>query len=271
MPGPTNPLTHDALNERLRAVGSAIAKRTQEPPNVFSVVNPTGHSDARLDKVVDRILLHGDFDDFETKYRRVFDKQDELVSTSSVRELLAGVIEEHKKNPLSSGRMKQVRDIFRQISRVRIATIHSGLATKKRRMQHPTSRPKAHFADPYDTMSEHAALDIERKSEVTTAMENALKDPKVDAYTVALAGLQRGMAYTLNDFTAPITAQDVRPYALRGGAPMSVLHAQANARESIKDTFADIGGDQEPGTQTYADNWAQRPGKKLRSVSPPRK
>ena len=204
---------------------------------------------------------------FGTSYRLRWDAQDELLSTSSVRELMMSVVEKHHIQPLSADEIQRVNKVFNNISRVRLPTRFSGYALSSTdKMQHPTESGQGYFADSAKTMQRHYELDLQRKARVFEAMEEALKQPKCSFESVMYAGLREAIAFTLNDFTAPITAKDVNPFALKGRtASKTEQDEQVLSREKIKGYFVLLGGRQESGQVDPARPWRDRPGKRLRS------
>jgi hypothetical protein len=209
---------------------------------------------------------------FGTKYRRYWDKQDELFSTSSVRELMLGVLEKYQIT-MTPQQIKSINEVFNIISRVRIRTCNSGYALSKTdKMQHPTAKGSGIFADSSETMSRHNELDLARKEFVVKAMQEEVNNGSASFVTIALAGLRASIAFTLNEFTAPITAEDVHPFAIKGKKlTRSEKDSQLMECEMAKHIFIQLGGKQDIGKVDRGRNWGTlRKGKKLRTVSPPR-
>jgi hypothetical protein len=269
---PAGRLSHAALNRRFRAAGGALrgrltGKTTQLLPN------PPGHiSDfflrIRADKTGELLTVKG----FGSYFRKLMDEHDELVSTSSMRELIAGVIDKSGSKPLTAGEEGEINEILNSLSRVRQPTRYVGFAlSPHNRMQHPTRAGAGYFADAAQTMSAHNALDRERKQAVLEEMEAEIGKAGATAASIAKAGARRAISFTLNEMQAPITAADIKPHALKGGAAQTDLAAQLHAREDMKDALAALGGTVEPGLPDPARGWAQRMGKGLRSASPLRR
>lgn len=266
--------SHRALNSELRALGAALryplvalGKHALKPLTVAGKAKPDFFLQIKASKAITS-------ERFGRDYRDLLKRHDELLSTSSVRELMLGVLT--AKKPLSGPELEAFNRLFNLVSDVRLPTNFSGYAlSASDKMQHPTAPGTGYFADSTKTMSRHNELDRQRKQHVTDEMQDALKKPDATPDSVIGAGLRAAIAFTLNEFTAPITASDVRPHALRGKAKEAELDEQVRARETVKSWFVKLGGEQESdGGKSAADRrrrpWGPRRGQNKRSVSPPR-
>jgi len=269
--------SHRTLNSEFRALGRDMrgqitkAGKKQKKPKIL-IINPEDHRSDFFLKIIHDADQEKRFkaDNFGGKYRRAWDAQDELLSTSSVRELMHGVLE--NKTQMSADQTDVANSIFNRISRVRLSTRFSGYALSSTdRMQHPTASGQGLFAESKETMRRHNALDLERKDRVQTAMRTEMGKAGATIDSVANAGLREAIAFTLNEFTAPITASDVKPHALKGKtASAALLTEQLREREEAKAIFVTLGGKQEAGPVNRGRAWGQRQGKRIRDVSPPR-
>ena len=74
-------------------------------------------------------------------------------------------------------------------------------------------------------------------------MEGAVDEADVTAVDVARAGLRAAIEFTLNYFTAPVTAENVFEYSRRTGERLSPENIdQLRARERMKALYQSIGG-----------------------------
>jgi hypothetical protein len=214
-------------------------------------------NDALKTKPGDRIVL---LKKFPGKYRRLDKRQDELMSTASVRSLLGGILS--KKLPANAqGNLAALLD---EVSQIRLPTRVVGFALKGKRMQHPTNAKFAVFAHPYKTASEHAAYDVARRAAVADAIEAELNKVGGNATLAVYAGLRAAISYTLNEMASPPTAEDVKPYLWK---PLTTAHAAEiiRYREKLKAVYVKLGGVQEP--QPAGSTPGQRRSRKWRDSS----
>lgn len=269
--------THSSLEIRIQTVGNKIIARLSKG-NLWTtkIADPKGHKPNFFLEV--RKSGIGKKEQFGKRYRKLLDKHDELVSTSTVREVMTAVIDEikNKNIQLNQSEINKLNLLFNEISRVRFPTHFSGYSLNGDHMQHPTVVNKAYFANPTNTAARHSGLDLARKEAVVAAMEEAV-NPNATAADIAHAGIREAIAFTLNEFTAPITASDVKPFSRVSNTHDSQLMDQVEAREQLKRTFRNLGGTVETGLPDINRPWAgrrreaQNGGQRLRSVSPFRK
>lgn len=250
--------SHRALNAELRKVGIDMAGRARGLKVVAQIPVESGYHAGKV-----RVLLK-DTRGFNDKYRRIHAEQDELLSTSATRELMTGLI---KNGAIPAKHMDEIEKVFENISRVRFPTAYTGIAGAGGVMQHPTSGTGI-FGDAKQSMSTHNALDLERKQEVAQAMIDEAAKTNATTESIANAGLRAAIGFSLNNFIAPATAGDVKPFLL-GGKSNAELKAQVQKREKLKDWLVKLGGTQETGSDnSLGRNWGNRKG--LRSASPKR-
>lgn len=182
-------------------------------------------------------------EDFGTWWRKQAAGRDELFSASTVRELLEGLFEAQPYGRLKPAEIALINSVVDSISAVRLPTRFSGYSLKTEVMQHPSSRARALFGDPGATASKHYARDAQRKDYVVKAMRQAL-DKGGDLTAIARAGLKAAIEFTLNYFTAPVTASNVLPFSRRAGVDVqdAELQEQVAARERMKDIYIELGG-----------------------------
>ncbi|QPF82759.1 hypothetical protein IC762_23830 [Bradyrhizobium genosp. L] len=179
---------------------------------------------------------------FPRIWRDALPAHDELVSTSFMREFLAGFFTKSD-SPLTDDQKALINNVVDQMSDIRLPTKFSGFATANKVMQHPTSRAEAFFADPYKTASLHSAMDSSRKTYVTRAMERVVTNGGTFKEMIE-AGLRAGIEFTLNYFTAPVTARNVFNFSLRNNTVLTDREnlEQVEARERMKDAYEQLSG-----------------------------
>jgi hypothetical protein len=195
-------------------------------------------------------------------------------STSTVREIVFGILEGHKKMRLTASEVANVDRVLDNVSLNRLPTELVGYSTGKESMQHPTSPGGGYFADATMTASEHARHDLARKARFIDAVVNEMKtNPKGTLEDFINAGLREAIAYTLNEMAAPITAADIKPHSLKKNVPDDQLKDAVEKRERLKKNLVALGGVQEPADPLVEANalltrdWILRRGKGLRSAS----
>ncbi|HEX3364580.1 hypothetical protein [Phenylobacterium sp.] len=255
--------SHRALNARWRRVGERLTLRLKGGTFTFK---PRRTPTARLLPQVREQLKSASR--FNAGWRGADLGTDELVSTSSVRELLTGLVGRLPANP-SRAEEAEVDRIIAILSDVRLDTAYSGFASRERVMQHPAPAETSVFADPARTASEHAALDVERKSYVLKRVEDYMDGAgaSASATEVVREAAKAAIEFTLNGFTAPVAADNVFRYSRLGlnGALQAgpEAEAQVRARERLKQAYQDLGGELRPAPlgETAANrmtrDWAQ--------------
>ncbi|MFC4235968.1 hypothetical protein ACFOY8_12050 [Thalassospira xianhensis] len=179
--------------------------------------------------------------DMNRVFRAAEKNQDELFSTALTRNIVKGFrLTEMAKDPEAFNLLVDL------MSAIRISTSHSGYSLKTETMQHPTQAKSGLFDDPDDTASNHAFMDARRRAYVTRAMNEAI-DAKLPVMDIAKAGLRAAIEYTLNHFTAPITADDVFPHSrlkkvLNASISDPKAKAQLRSREEMKGQYERLGG-----------------------------
>jgi hypothetical protein len=191
------------------------------------------------------------------------------VSTSSVRELLTGVLGAMPAH-VSALHEQNFREIFDDISRVRFPTAWSGFARSAGfgpdRMQHPTSPGTGIWRDTINKGSgnPHTELDMERRDYILTALEDEIASITSGEEFVKKI-LSEAIIYTLNNFTAPAAAQDQYPLAT---VTQVEQVAQTDKREELKRLAIKLGAKQEKGNNKNKDRaWGNRQLKRTVSQS----
>jgi hypothetical protein len=182
---------------------------------------------------------------FDGLWRDALEGHDELFSTSTIRAFLSGFFDQKPYYKFGASEIAEINNIINMISDVRIPTHFSGFSLPSLSMQHPTDNSKSVFANSNNTASVHASADTERKKYILDAMEKSLADPQNhDTAHIIKEGVKASIEYTLNYFTAPITAKNVQPHSLRKTKPINdpELTAQVEARELMKKLYVHLGG-----------------------------
>lgn len=239
---------------------------------------PRGHRD------VQRWI--GDFNasKFPTEYRNAWPGQDELFSTSSVRELIAGIKSglQAQNGKVAKDRIREVQALLdrhvTQLSYQRVPTEFSGYHTVSSHMAHPTSVFKKKIKNKVEKLSasiwsnqrkgahisQHREDDLERREAVIVAMEEEVATGNAGALVIE-AGLRRAMEFSVNAFDGPALSRSV---FLAEGKQAKALEANA-VREEIKKKIVALGGKQEQGDdRSRARMWHRDASK--RDVSPNR-
>jgi hypothetical protein len=213
---------------------------------------------------------------FGASYRAALAAHDELVSTSSVRELVLGMLDEHGRRALTPAQIGEIGEVVDTLSRIRLPTAIVGYALSPTdRMQHPTAAGTGLFADSSTTAAAHSFHDRARRQAVVEAMEEESAQPGASPERMLMAGARAAVAYTVNFMAAPITARNVKPFSLRAGTPDAELADPMEQRERVKSTFVALGGTQEPDIPGETDEerrgrpWS-RGQRGVRAVSPAR-
>jgi hypothetical protein len=231
-------------NKRARLLGKAArdAPDPHELPELTtSVFGPKANV---LDRFMDGSELKTD-KQINGAYRRAWKAMDELFSTALTREFTKGYFEGPK--PPSASEIRQLGELLDLVSTLRMTTGFSGYARKDGVMQHPASIVTQLFGDWKATASKHSEMDKARRDYVETAMEGAVNDGGT-AHDIIIAGAKAAIEFTLNYFTAPITAANVFKYSQRALMSAKARTAdqvegrQLAERERLKRIYEELGG-----------------------------
>lgn len=273
--------SHKELGDCLRVIGGKVARQLA---GNYKALGLDASPDLKL-RYLEKILADLDAgrkpfksDTFGGMYRGLWKEQDELFSTSTARELLQGILA-HTGTSLDAGVQRRLVELMDDFSKVRMPTKYVGFALSTDRMQHPTNKEEAMFADPGKTARRHSELDRRRRWAVVEDMKAAVGETGWTPETVAQAGIRAAIAFTLNEMAAPIIASNVRPHALAGGKAGTAYSddeiRQVQAREHLKKIYVGLGGKQDA-LPADADEEEERgrawtrQGKRASSVSPAR-
>lgn len=210
---------------------------------------------------------------FASHYRRLDQYEDELFSTSSVREFYSGVGSKLKSS--SSSNAQLVSDIakvqFKTISMFRLPTFFSGYRMKSSSsfMQHP------HKVGVYlysAGTEDHYQADLERRNYLYYAM---LDDKKTgeDGDTMLYTGLSEAINTSLDMFTAPSIASNI-DVSFGSGFTQGELDEANEKREVIKELVDELNGYGTPSSTasvTGNDPWDGRYGRSTSLTRKPRR
>lgn len=247
-------VTHDDLSDKFVSIGQVMASR---PVGTFRYRIEPGsrYREGVVESLLRDAAARKDTGRFGGDYRRVQKAQDELVSTSSVRELMAGV---QKDGPISQKQLKALTPVFEEISKLRFPTAFSGFSLNGIMLQHPTRKGAGIFSI---RTGLHNARDLARGREVCEAMGKTAKNPKATAFEIAEAGMLASIAYTLNEFTGPAAARNMTNLLAKDPKR---IEAQTVARETLKTIFKGLGGQIQAGEATLDAEW-KRSGQRIAS------
>lgn len=268
---------HTQNDQKFFEIGQFIGKSvktTTTPKGYRALSNPQEHRQGIVHWVQKKYLRRqASNKQLDSKHRRNMLGMDELIPTSAFREILKGVLHNSNYSPQELGR---IDNLLNDVSTIRSRTAYVGFATSTEKMQHPTAKGTGYFAESSETASLHGTLDQERKKMILEAMQDAM-NKKLPPEELVKMGIQTAIAFTLNHMYAPITAENVEPYSLRGGKRSSPLqkHSLINDRELLKRIHTDLGGKQDTiNGETPSDSlrrpWNRGKSARSRSVSPRR-
>jgi|HubBroStandDraft_6_1064221.scaffolds.fasta_scaffold39056_3 hypothetical protein len=248
----TKPLPHRELGRKIESLGEKSGPRFRSGSGFRkyeTVISDAGKVNNLIAKGGNSFSPDNYRDALKPGLKEEKGGYDELFSTSTVEKFLTGFFNE-RSTPLTADEQKLFNNVINQISDARIPTKYSGYSIKRggetRRMQHPTGRRQGFFADDgdRDALSAHSYADRTRRQKVTEAME-AAQGADEEVVDVLKAGLRAGIRDTLNNFTAPVTADNVFRFSRRSGTNRFGEENldQVRARDLMKEMYVWAGGD----------------------------
>ena len=263
---PSNTLS--GLNKRARETGRYIREHLDKDIKVIIPRQP-----------VSRDFRPGTFGRFRDKsgklkgdktinstYRRSWKGQDELFSTAKTREIVKGMFNKVFPVDLTKTEAEVLSELVDLVSSIRMPTYMSGFATKDRVMQHPANRKLAYFGDPRNTASLHSQMDTKRRQYVQRAMDMA-QNRGDSSQEIIESGARAAIEFTLNYFTAPVTANNVFQYTQKSATVLSdpPNQRQLAERERLKRIYENLGGKLRPqpwssssATETQEESWTRK-------------
>jgi hypothetical protein len=233
---------HAELNRRARDLGREIVKLARKELGGHPL-SRKAHEKSFLEKVAESKGSDKFAKIFNERWRRRVPKHDEFVSTSTVREMVIGILEEIK----NDAELNYFSASIDEISEFRALTGHVGNLD----FNHPSSLLSALWRVPAETASEHASQDLRRKKLVLDEVEKLLAKPGVKSSEIIAKMIAVATTYTLNNMYWPITAKNLFRGSIAGHKDdyKAAIEA-ARKREAIKDEMvARYGVLQTPGTR----------------------
>lgn len=255
-------VSHTSLNKRFHDVGEKLAELPvgEDLPELKA---GKGYREDKLEKVLSDEVLAKSAPAFGRAFRDVQPNMDEIVSTASFRELSRGMLLGKKKMP--ADKRKRLRRSLNEVSKLRLPTASSGMATKERTFQHPTNEEEAVFAANSGSGKTHAELDLRRRAEVVEGMERALAMPGATANSVLREGMSSAIGFELNEFTGPASATSMDGRTREKAVKRR--REQTAERDHLKPIHRAYGGKQEAGAADLTRAFQPRA---KRESSPPR-
>ena len=236
-----NKLTYARLAARARKVGRRASTGINSKMPTVEVTGSAKHRSGYLRRISKKKLTSKKFGGM---YRRTQAGADELVSTSTVREFLNGIIE-HRGfiGQIKGKKWRSFERSMENLSKIRIPTKYSGYSLEAGYMQHPTSRGLFGSWKKKPSARQHRKLDMARSDYVLKAMSKALDADKTFD-EVTREGVRAAIEFTLNTFTAPVAAENVQPFSEVADMPLDDMEIQNQmlAREQMKAAYILLGG-----------------------------
>ena len=274
------PVTHTVLNKRAERVVEKMLDATPGDGSALQSGNDgVAAAGAQFARDADgpfstqgKLQLDTLFDSYDRKkfdadYRAAVPNTDELLSTSTIRSMVEKIIDYNNESGIDDSTLQELKDVLDLASEARIPTQYSGFSVSPdiypndSRMQHPTSGNEGIFGETSGTGSLHSDLDRRRKGYAVAKMEEELGNPGFTITSIVEAGLAAAIEFTLNQFTAPISARDVQPFSTVPNSNITDLLPIIEARESMKRFLEDrLGiGVEQSDDHSYDREWGSRP------------
>lgn len=250
----TKKTSHAFSNARAEKLGSSIGKIFGVKKGIVIKAVPSKLANGQKPRLFQRYFSKRKVDpkkpvnsSFNSYFRNEMPAYDELLSTSTTREFFNGFFKQKGYNSLSADLQKRLDTVADLMSKVRIPTKFSGYSKSTTEiMQHPTSGGTGFFGTyKGNSASNHSKLDMQRKNLAIEAGEAEIQKIGATLESVASAMLKTAIEFTLNHFTAPVTAKNVFKYSTKSTLKISdtSLTEQLQAREAIKGIYeTELGG-----------------------------
>jgi hypothetical protein len=229
----TSDLTHRELGANFREIGRWIAGLPAEDDSEPTNLNEQQQKEFEIFKQ----WIETPPTRFGQKYRNLQPRQDEAVSTASVRELINGISAGLRDLPASERPINAIARSLAAVSTVRMATKFTGVAEQYYRMQHPTGPEGGTYGKP--TGREHYHSDLDRRRFVESEARVAAQQPDATIESVFREMISAGGGYTVNAMAAPAASVSVEPY-LPGNPSQTDLLEQTEGREELKNIIEDV-------------------------------
>lgn len=227
----------------IRSLGESIGSMTDLDINLPKIQFPKDMRVKFFSRVFDESgdLVKNSI--LDGRYRSTWAEQDELLSTATVRNLIQGLLNERKESEIT----KEERELYELLidlcSALRIPTRYSGFSTSKVVMQHPTAVGSGFFSDK-NVDGPHGRYDSDRVKYIGEAVKLSQEaNESIDDQVRTM--MRAAIEFSLNYFTAPITAINVQPFSTKKGIKTTdeSLLKQIASREQIKDIYVKLGGE----------------------------
>lgn len=243
-----------------KGLGTRVAAESSFSPPVLDKVDGLrlNFLDRALDEETGELVKDSTFG---SRYRSTHDAQDELFSTASTRSFIQGLLNGQSKDTIPKEKWQQWTEAVDLLSRLRIPTKYSGFATSSGILQHPTEVGEGFFSTAA-VAGQHGSLDSARVKYVGASVKQAREAGK-SVYEQFLTAARAAIEFSLNYFTAPITAKNVQPFSTKSGVEHTdkALQDQLASRERIKDIYVKLGGklrdlsEEETLEESWARSW----------------
>ncbi|HTF06107.1 MAG TPA: hypothetical protein VK826_18885 [Bacteroidia bacterium] len=204
-------------------------------------------------------------------YRTRASGMDELVSTASVRELVAGMTQ--GKKSYTANEVKQAEEALNAISAVRLPTKYVGFAYKDQnvpngKVQHPTS-PDEGFWMGKKEIGAHGTLDLNRRRAVYQAMDEEAKN-KSSGFKILETGMLRSLTFTVNEFMGPADADNLQTVSkiTQDEKDEQMLVREQAKEEAVRLGAKRRGGSSRSRTRTWEGGSGQRDVSPERTLKP---
>ncbi|MDO8777363.1 MAG: hypothetical protein Q7K57_53345 [Burkholderiaceae bacterium] len=234
-------MSRGAAYNEIRNLGQRIAA---DPTfSVPDVQGPEGLRLGFLDRAADPATgLRVAQTPFNHLFRNAWPAHDELFSTASTRHFVSGLLANNTPANMTSNIWMQWRGAVDLLSMLRIPTASSGFSTATELVQHPTAVGTGLFSLE-GVAGPHGRLDAARVRYIGSSVK-AAHDAGMTVSQQFLAGARAAIEFTLNYFTAAITAANVQEYSTQAGIdPFDpTLQPPLAARERMKEIYPLLGG-----------------------------
>lgn len=261
MPKKSKDSGHEALNDAFVALGRQLAKKVDAGRSLkLSYKVPV----KKFEWLIAKQKAQSGWPSF---YRNLSPAMDELVSTSTMRDLIKGFAAE---GGLSPAQESMLLASLHEISEIRIPTKYVGYAFRNKTLgiadvQHPT-KPNGGFWMPERKTGDHNALDVQRRRAVYDVMKEEKDKTGSTAQSVLEAGTLRSLTFTVNEFMGPATADNLQTMS---SVSLAEKNEQVAYRERLKNEAVRMGASRLSGTNTSRSrSWNRTVGQ--REISPER-
>lgn len=227
----------------IKQVGAGFGTDATQSVTLPDYITPEALKALFLDKAVDEAtgkLVKQDA--FDSRYRGAMKKQDELFSTASTRNFVDGLLGASTRSQIADDVWARWTEMVDLISALRIPTKYSGFSTSAGVMQHPTGLGEGYFSA-LKVDGPHGRYDSERVKYIGRALEISIAAGE-SLGARFFAAVRAALEFSLNYFTAPVTASNVKPFSTKSAVAQDdpSMQDQLESRERIKEIYVKFGG-----------------------------